>query len=495
MTLYRSTSIRQLILVGFFLVTLPLVAALAAALMSVDKLTGQGRQAIFAATGAVKASQALIADITAMERHARQFQVFKDASFFRVYLERHQDFRGNMQLLLQQDMTAPLHRELNALMAEENSVFLAMREAVDGHARIERVLAEFPALNTRTRELLDESNQLVWYETERMQNAAADTQRMLVWMAVLLIVSALAVAAIFTVLITRPIKQIKRAIRQLGDGEFSAPIEVSGPDDLQNLGSHLEWLRERLNELAQQKLRFMRHISHELKTPLASMREGTGLLAERVVGPLNAEQAEVARILHQNALQLQRLIEDLINFSVAEHPPSETQRAPVPLHRLLKRLMQDQKLAAKAKNIVFDIRLSDAIVSGDAEKLRVIFDNLLSNAIKYTSLNGRIVLTLTQESGHAVIDVLDTGPGIDFDEREKIFDAFYQGRALAKGHIKGSGLGLSIALEYVKLHDGTIEALGAAQGAHLRVVLPLAPDRRRERRVAVEPTQENASAS
>jgi two-component system sensor histidine kinase GlrK len=310
---------------------------------------------------------------------------------------------------------------------------------------------------------------------------------MLAWMALLLIASALIVAAVFTVLITRPIKQLKRAIRQLGDGELTAPIEVKGPDDLQNLGSHLEWLRERLLEFGQQKLRFMRHISHELKTPLASMREGTGLLAERVVGPLNAEQAEVARILLQNSLQLQRLIEDLINFSVAEHPPSTTTLAAVPLHRLLKRLVQDQKLAAKAKNILFDIRLSDAIVSGDAEKLRVIFDNLLSNAIKYTSLNGRIVLALTQERGHAVVDVLDTGPGIDLDEREKIFDAFYQGRAVAKGHIKGSGLGLSIAHEYVKLHGGTIEAVASAEGAHLRVVLPLAPERRREQRVVVEP--------
>ncbi len=476
MALYRSTSLRQVILVGFSVVTLPLISGLVTALIAVDQLTARGQQAVLAATDTIRSSRILAEDLTAMERHARQFQVLNDPALYQSYQERHGQFQQNVQRLLGQNLAAPLRRDLEQLLNEENALFESLRDTPSGSASARRAVDRFQLLNGLARAVLAESSQLVRQETETMQQAAGAAQQLLLWLALLLVLLAFVLAGVFTGLVTRPVRQLDRGIRQLGDGKYASPIQVTGPDDLENLGKQLEWLRLRLLQLEQQKVRFLRHVSHELKTPLASVHEGVGLLKDRVVGPLTAEQAEVAQILQRNSVELQRRIEDLINLSLAERHAVLGERRPVPLHRLVHDLVDTHKLAARAKGIVFDLDVATVTVRGDAEKLRIVLDNLLSNAIKYSPASGKIRLRLSSHDGSAAIDVQDEGPGIDADERDRIFEAFYQGRAVAKGHIKGSGLGLSIAQEYVRLHGGSIEARDAVVGAHLHVTLPLATE-------------------
>ncbi len=110
-------------------------------------------------------------------------------------------------------------------------------------------------------------------------------------------------------------RQVDRAIRELGEGDFGRPITVSGPHDIETLGHQLEWLRNRLKESTEEKNKFLRHMSHELKTPLANIREGTELLLDGSVGPLDHQQQEVTSILRDNGLKLQKLIENLLTFS------------------------------------------------------------------------------------------------------------------------------------------------------------------------------------
>ncbi len=113
----------------------------------------------------------------------------------------------------------------------------------------------------------------------------------------------------------RPLRTLDRAISELGSGTLSSPIVVSGPQDLERVGRQLEWLRGRLLDLAQERSRFLRHMSHELKTPLANIREGTELLMDGAVGELDGNQREVTGILRENGIKLQRLIENLLSFS------------------------------------------------------------------------------------------------------------------------------------------------------------------------------------
>src|SRR5207249_4113913 len=119
------------------------------------------------------------------------------------------------------------------------------------------------------------------------------------------------IALALTRYISRPIAEIDAAIRQLGGADFSRPIAVRGPEDLRYLGRRLDWLRRRLDEFETQKNRFLRHVSHELKTPLTALREGAELLHDQVAGPLAPPQRQVVAIMRDNSVKLQGLIEEL----------------------------------------------------------------------------------------------------------------------------------------------------------------------------------------
>jgi two-component system sensor histidine kinase GlrK len=127
-----------------------------------------------------------------------------------------------------------------------------------------------------------------------------------------------------------------------------------------------------------------------------------------------------------------------------------------------------------AKNIKLELDLAKLSVSGDENKLMIIIDNLMSNAIKFSPYGGVIKIILKQYGSEVVFDVVDSGPGIDSTDRNKVFDPFYQGRILPEGYVKGTGIGLSVVAEYVKLHDGKIEIIDSeSEGAHFRVTFPI----------------------
>jgi two-component system sensor histidine kinase GlrK len=112
------------------------------------------------------------------------------------------------------------------------------------------------------------------------------------------------------------------------------------------------------------------------------------------------------------------------------------------------------------------------MVEADPEKLRSIVDNLVGNAVKFTPPGGSITVKARVQSGEAVIEVIDSGPGVPPEERESIFNLFWRGRKGEGTRIKGSGLGLAIARELVEAHGGHIAVVPEGNGGHFRVTLP-----------------------
>jgi two-component system sensor histidine kinase GlrK len=113
-------------------------------------------------------------------------------------------------------------------------------------------------------------------------------------------------------------------------------------------------------------------------------------------------------------------------------------------------------------------------VNADRDKLRTVLDNLLSNAVKFTPRGGMVTIRAIREQSSFVIDFADTGPGIPDEERAQIFEAFFQGRREQGGHVGGTGIGLSVVLECVQAHDGSVELVdtGEFPGAHFRIHIP-----------------------
>jgi len=321
-------------------------------------------------------------------------------------------------------------------------------------------------------EVLAISTRVADREVQRLRADAEAVQRQLVLLVLFSTALALAIALGLTRHVVRPIAELDAAIRQLGGADFSQPIAVRGPDDLKTLGERLDWLRRRLAELEAEKNRFLRHLSHELKTPLTALREGAELLHDEIGGPLLAPQRRVVEIMKDNSIKLQRLIEDLLDYQRALHAAASLEVRLVSLNSVVREAALPHELAAQAKGLRVAIDAESSTLQADPEKLRSIVDNLIGNAVKFTPAGGSVSVFARASGDQALIDVIDSGPGVPAEERESIFDSFFRGRARSSARVEGSGLGLAIAREFAEAHGGRISVLAEASGGHFRVALP-----------------------
>ncbi len=472
--LYGPKSFLTLVLVGFAVVTLPLAAALIYAAVYLDRLANESQRTVYQAVQTTQSGHSLMSQLTAMERTARQYQVLGDAALLTAYNEQHRRFQDSLSQLADIASERAIVAQLQTLASQETSQYDTLSQQPPRSEANTTAIAEFATLNNIAQSTVNQSADMIDRHVDAMQQTTSQAQQVFLWLALALVPGALLFAGVFTVLVARPIKQIDRAIRRLGAGNFAGAIHVTGPQDLEYLGRRLDWLRERLLDHERQKNRFIRHVSHELKTPLTALREGAELLADEVVGDLLSEQKEVVAILRQNSLRLQKLIEDLLQFSQAEMQLPLITHRPVALDQIVRRVLEDHKLSITSKGIQLKSDLTNTVIMGDEEKLRIIVDNLISNAIKHSPIGGTVRIHLHGATDTVILDITDSGPGINADEAERIFEAFYQGSSASDGYVKGSGLGLSITREHVLSHQGQIEALtDTDEGAHFRVTLPI----------------------
>ena len=473
MRLNYPKSFLTLLLIGFSLVVLPLVFALFANAISFEKLAGQSEQAVHGAVKVTKSSRQLAATITSLERSARQYAAAGDATFLEAYRANRAAFQAAARQLLEYPLSEDQKAEVGAIVTQEGAVFARLSQPTPDIGS--RLAGDFALLSDRAQSLVRASDLAIDEEIGLLRNAAVKARNRVFWQMLATIPIAILLIAGFTFLIARPIRQVSEGIRLLGEGQFGRGVEVEGPEDMVRLGEQLDWLRQRLVTLEEQKGRFLQHISHELKTPLTALREGSDLLSSGVVGNLNAEQREIARILQENSIELRKLIEGLLNYSAVHAQASYLDAKIVQLRDVVRRVVSDRKLALVTKGMRIELNCENVTAYADEEKIRVILDNLLSNAIKYSPERGLIAIKLYKDQRDAVLEMRDEGPGIPPPEREKVFDIFYRGTDAPVSTIKGSGLGLSIVKEYVQLHKGQVEILDGP-GAHFRIRFPRKKD-------------------
>jgi two-component system sensor histidine kinase GlrK len=472
MSVIHPKSIVQLVIIGFALVLAPLILVLVNISISVDDLASQGERALLQTADITQNSRILVERITDMERSARQYEVLGDSDLYDVFHNNHTKFLESINTLSKFQLEASQKILIEQLRSYEEETFKRVtisRLAKDG----QKPELLFQRLRKMGASLLDHNQELIDKEVASTQAAASEMQSKLYWQVIALAPVVIILVAVFITLIVKPIRQMDRAIRQLGDQDFSREIKLTGPRDFENLGERLDWLRIRLSEVEEQKKKFLRHISHELKTPLTSIREGAELLSDEVAGSLNPKQKKIINILRENSIHLQRLIEDLLNYNNVTRNMAEIYLMPQSVDELLNEVINEHKMELLLRQIRLDKRVQPIIACVDKEKLKIVMDNLFSNACKFSPHGGEIKVSLELNKELIELVVEDEGPGIPEQEREQIFEAFYQGEIQNSSHVEGSGLGLAIAREYIKAHNGTIEAVSKnGQGACFIVKVP-----------------------
>ncbi|MBX2897394.1 MAG: HAMP domain-containing protein [Cyclobacteriaceae bacterium] len=207
-------------------------------------------------------------------------------------------------------------------------------------------------------------------------------------------------------------------------------------------------------ELDLARTNFIATISHELKTPIASLQLCTQLINDERIGSLNEEQKKLAQTLIDETSRLTKLVSELLDLSQVETGNVKLTLSSVSPQQLIEQAIESVKLQAERKNITIQVTETEYIpnVNADPEKTTWVLINLLTNALRYSPENGKIIITLEKKENHIYISVQDFGQGIEEKYQSRIFDKFFQ----IPGTSKGTGLGLAISKEFVEAQGGLI---------------------------------------
>lgn len=488
-------SLRSLVIAGFALTVLPSVLAVAFSFAALEEFALYAKRTAYRVAEITETTQVLRERLLANERKVKQYLVLREPALEEAYDVAHRQVNQIISQLIFQTDDPGLHGQLQALKNLSETLFQEVKRVVSlptappGEREGAAIKRTKPALNQLPDELFDQMNESgeeigrtaargIDRMVAELELEAAAVQSGILLNTGIFVPVSLLVIGVFIHLITHPVRQFDRAIRQLGIGNLQDPISVSGPSDLRYLGQRLEWLREELTTLERAKQQFVRNVSHELKTPLANVHEGATLLADQIVGEINSEQRGIIEIMLSNTIRLEHLISELIHYgsASASHEGVKFQR--VDMRELVRAVVRDYELRLRAKSINLQQRLQPVVMSGNRAQLRLVVDNLLSNAVKYGKDGGTIEILLGEWDGYLHLEIRDDGPGVRPDERGLIFEPFYRSSSGRDAGVKGSGLGLAIVRECVASHQGKIDVSDAEPGrtgASFRVRMPIDP--------------------
>ena len=461
----QTASLRQLVLLSFFLALIPVAVML---WQSHRALTGLSQHAVEEAETSINSvrrvenMQNLVVDI---ERAVRQHAVVKTdalAKVARTHLDNYRnlldavcDNIGQTQLCQQQ------HYQSALLL--ENFTALSSTE-------LEPVVQQF---RLQQQQLTQQIWLMLEQKLQQQQVYAEQSQQKLAWQTAALVLLTLLLVLWASARITAPVRRLDKMIRAIGQQHQFPDEKVNGPRELTELGEQLRWLSSRLQQLEALRLILLRHASHELKTPLSSIREGCALLSEQLVGPLNDKQLEVVGLLNGSADRLSVLTEQLLDYNrlLQQAKPEPDWHSP---QQLFSDCFNDHALSLQQRGQKIELSCDRSAIYTDATLFRRILDNLINNAQAYGSQDSPVWVKLYQQEHQLVLDVANNGNPIPTSLREKLFEPFQRGTTPRFDSVQGSGLGLSIVADCARLLGGHADIVDVIYAdVCIRIRLPL----------------------
>ena len=461
----QTASLRQLVLLSFFLALIPVGVLL---WQSNKSLSGVSSFAITSAERSVsyvRQSESMQSVVIDIERAVRQYGVVRTEAIRRVALT---NIENQQQLLQQVCQDLP---QLN-LCAEQEAALEALRQRLS-----EEFINTPESLMQQIRQQQQRITQQIWDLLEQQladqQQFVAHTQQQLAWQTFALVLLTLLLVLWSSNRITAPVQKLDRMIRAIGQPKHQFPDEkLRGPRELTELGEQLRWLSSRLQQLEALRLILLRHASHELKTPLSSIREGCALLTEQLVGPLTPQQLEVVTLLNGSADRLSVLTEQLLDYNrlLQQAQPEWAWQTP---QQLLQACFNDHALSLQQRQQLIKLDCQLNTLYTDATLFRRILDNLINNAQAYGAESSPVWVKLYRQDDMILLEVANNGAPIPVALREKLFEPFQRGTTPRFDSVQGSGLGLSIVADCARLLGGHADIVDVVYAdVCIRVHLP-----------------------
>jgi two-component system sensor histidine kinase GlrK len=309
-------------------------------------------------------------------------------------------------------------------------------------------------------EILSDAVQVV--SKERVAAAAqvgANAQKVL-WIAggFSLLLGAM-VAGLIVRSINDPLRRLMHGTRAIAKGQFWHRLPIRGKDEFAELARDFNVMTERLGELDQMKKDFVSHVSHDLKAPLASIRQIMHLLLEGIPGTLNEQQRGLIQLSYNSAERLAAMVGNLLDVSRMEAGTMEYQMAAHDIIPLVRSVMEEFDVQAQQKSIRLRMETLEPALFAECDRERIVqvIGNLYENALKFSPSESEVIARIGRgRAGEIIISVFDSGPGVPDDHKQKIFEKFHQMKQGKKLTGQGVGLGLAICKTIVEAHHGQI---------------------------------------
>ena len=268
-----------------------------------------------------------------------------------------------------------------------------------------------------------------------------------------------------------PVQRLSKAAENVAQGHYDMEVPVTGPSEIKGVAVNFNTMAKRVKESQQNLRHFVADVSHQLKTPLTSIRGFAQAMLDGTAGDAETKQ-KATRIIVDESQRMMRQVNEILELSRMQAGQIKMEQKPVNVKELLTHCQEIFALRAEEKGISFANKVDSDLASviGDADRLEDVFCNLIDNAIKNTPSQGNIDISASNGKNNSIeIVIADTGPGIPPEQIPYVFHRFHQSGGLRTGF----GLGLAIAQEVVLAHGGRIEvSSNPGEGARFTVIIP-----------------------
>ena len=470
---FRPPTMPMLVTAGYLVIVIPLLASMVFAEVTLQRLTWQTQTLLEEGIATAQVGIALRSELTDLERALMESAVLDNPSLLTVVESRWSQVHKSIYALGTLQWNSVLRLENKQLRNgfEQARKLWETQKSGKGDSQA-TVIKDVQSLGSITDAILTSSRQQVGADVKRLRTTTEQARWQIILSAVgLLPLGALMVWGIISV-VTKPLKQLVDAISVLRKGDYLARISIPFPSEFRRAGQHLEWLRRRLARLEADKDRFLRHVSHELKTPLASLRGGTELLGEGALGELGPRQLEVVDIMDEASRELETLIENLLTYAEWRAKRQSAQDQWFNTRELIEEVLAAHRLPMAKHRLIPHVEVRAEVLFGRRSQLHTALDNLVTNAIKHAPPNSEVEIVVGDDDERFEISVRDWGSGVRDVEKNAIFEPFSRGAESEEQGVRGTGVGLAIVRETLQAHNGRVDVEDALPGARFRLNWP-----------------------
>jgi two-component system sensor histidine kinase GlrK len=422
--------------------------------------------------------------ILSQVRNERKFIISKDKAFYDQFLRFKNDFERYLEeamLISEASQVKQFlvtvktsYQHYQSLLGDELKYLQAGKSYPQGWFRQEK-----EKFSNSVLEELEKAQSSIQQNTNEkimeLYEAGVEAYQMAIVMIAVLLVFGITLSYLINRSITQPISVLVKKTRDIGKGDFKGNVSLSSPPELAELASAFNLMCNKLGELDQMKSDFFSTVTHELRTPLSSIKMGISLLADGREGPLTEGQKELLTLVKTENNRMVGLVNAILDLAKMEAGMMTYQIEQKNIVPLIDQVVKEMKPLVETKKIRLESEVAEKlpIPKIDTEKFLQVLRNVIGNALKFTPEGGRVNVSVRTIAQGVQISVADTGPGIPEKNLTSIFEKFQQVNTKGAYRTKGTGLGLAIARQVITHHGGKIWAESKlGQGSTFYILLP-----------------------